>query len=68
MPDFDPVEDIAGQPEDVQRAMIIQALRSISRRQGEIFLELQYIKRSIYGLLLTIVGGLVLFVFTYGLK
>lgn len=66
MADFDPVEGIMGQPEDVQRAMIIQALRAISRRQSDIYSELQYIKRSIYGLLLTIVGGLVLFVFTYG--
>jgi hypothetical protein len=67
-PDFDPVEGIMEQPEEVQRAMLIQAVRSISRRQADIFAELQYIKRSIYGLLLTVVGGLILFVLTYGVK
>jgi hypothetical protein len=65
VPDFDPVEGIMSQPEDVQRAMLIQAVRAVSRRQTDIFSELRYIKRSIYGLFLTIFGGLVLFVLTH---
>lgn len=64
-PDFDPVEGIENQPENVQRAMMIQALRSISRRQGEVLSEVKYLKRSIYGLLLTVVGAVIIYAFTY---
>lgn len=64
MTDLDPLEAIEALPLPAQVAVVISVLRSTRNSQSRIERKLEWINRSIWTLIATIVAGLILYVLT----
>ena len=56
-----PLEGIEGQPVEIQVVRLIAAVREQSKDQRETRDELRYMKHALWGLIFTVVGGMLLF-------
>lgn len=64
MADLDPLEAIEALPLPAQVAVVISVLRSTRNSQSRIERKLEWINRSIWTLIATIIAGLVLYAVT----
>lgn len=64
MPTFDPLEGLETRPLDAQVGILANEVRNQRNMLTEVKEELRYVKRALWGVVFTVLAGMVLFLAT----